>query len=133
LATRIPFSGTQPDQVGFELGDHGQHVEQQPAHGISRVVDGAAEVETDLPGSQLVRNRPGIGQRSGEPVQFGHDQGVPGPAGRQRLPQPGTFPVGARQAVIDVDPLGLHAQLGQAVALGGQVLLLGGRSGVSDQ
>ena len=26
-----PFAGAQPDQVGLELRDHGQHVEQQPA------------------------------------------------------------------------------------------------------
>jgi hypothetical protein len=27
-------------QVGFELGDHGQHVEQQPADRVGRVIDG---------------------------------------------------------------------------------------------
>ena len=26
-----PFAGAQPNQVGLELRDHGQHVEQQPA------------------------------------------------------------------------------------------------------
>jgi hypothetical protein len=26
-----PFLGPQPDEVGLELRDHGQHVEQQPA------------------------------------------------------------------------------------------------------
>jgi hypothetical protein len=35
--------------------------------------------------------------------------------------------------VVDVDPLGFDAERGETVALGGQVLFLGGASGVSDQ
>jgi hypothetical protein len=34
-----PLSGPHPDQVGFELGDHGEHVEQQPAYRVGGVVD----------------------------------------------------------------------------------------------
>ena len=49
-----PFSGAQPDQVGLELRDHGQHVEQQPADRVVRVVDRGAETETDLPGGEFV-------------------------------------------------------------------------------
>jgi hypothetical protein len=41
--------------------------------------------------------------------------------------------VGAGQAVIDVDPLSLDAQAEQGVALGGEVLLIGGASGVPDK
>jgi D-serine deaminase-like pyridoxal phosphate-dependent protein len=43
-----PLPGPHPDQVGFELGDHGEHVEQQPAHRIGGVVDRAAEAELPL-------------------------------------------------------------------------------------
>lgn len=35
-------------EVGFELGDHGQHVEQQPADGVVGVVDRSAEAEPDV-------------------------------------------------------------------------------------
>jgi hypothetical protein len=35
--------------------------------------------------------------------------------------------------VIDVDPLGLDAQAEQGIALGGEVLLIGGASGVPDK
>ena len=36
FATFHPFSGAEPDQVGLELRDHGQHVEQQPADRVVR-------------------------------------------------------------------------------------------------
>jgi hypothetical protein len=39
LATFIPSRVPHPEQVGFELGDHGEHVEPQPAHRIGGVVD----------------------------------------------------------------------------------------------
>ena len=46
LATQTPFglgdlhplSGAQPNQIGLELGDHREHVEQQPSDRVSRVV-----------------------------------------------------------------------------------------------
>ena len=40
------------------------------------------------------------------------------------------LPVGAGQAVVDVDPLDLDTEAEQGVALSGQVLLIGGASGV---
>jgi hypothetical protein len=49
-----PFSGAHADEVGLELGDHGQDVEQQSADRVGGVVDRAAEVERDLAGRQLV-------------------------------------------------------------------------------
>jgi hypothetical protein len=30
---------SQPDEVGLKLGDHRQHVEQQPTDGVGRVMD----------------------------------------------------------------------------------------------
>jgi hypothetical protein len=33
-----PLPGSHPDQVGFELGDYREHVEQQPAHRIGGIV-----------------------------------------------------------------------------------------------
>jgi len=49
------------DQVGLELGDHREHVEQEPADRIGRVVHRPAEVELDLAARQLVSDRPGVG------------------------------------------------------------------------
>ena len=47
-------------QVGFELGDHGQHVAQQPTDRVSRVIQHPTEAELDLTGGELVGDRPGI-------------------------------------------------------------------------
>ena len=58
-----PFSGAQPDQVGLELRDHGQHVEQQPADRVVRVIDRGAQAEADLAGGEFVGDRPRVGQR----------------------------------------------------------------------
>ena len=44
---------------------------------------------------------------------------------RHRLSQPGTLPVGASQAVVDVDPVDRHPERFEGVALGGEVLLVG--------
>jgi hypothetical protein len=52
-------------------------------------------------------------------------KGVAGPAGSQRLTQPGAGPVGTGQPVVDVDPFRVHAERGERLALGGEVLLLG--------
>ena len=37
-------------EIGFELGDHGQNVEQQPPDGVGGVVHGAAQVQAGLGG-----------------------------------------------------------------------------------
>ena len=44
---------------------------------------------------------------------------------------PGVF--GAGQSVVEIDPVGVYAELGQALALGGEVLLVGGAARVADQ
>lgn len=51
------------------------------------------------------------------------------PAGRESLVQP--VPVG-RRAVLDVCPVGVHAQGEEVVALGGEALFVGGRAGGAD-
>jgi hypothetical protein len=47
-----------------------------------------------------------------------------------RLTQPGTGAVGAGEAVVGVDPVRLHAERGQGVALGSEILGVGGAAGV---
>ena len=41
--------------------------------------------------------------------------------------------MGAGQAMVDIDPLGLDTEAEQAVSVRGQVLLIGGASGVPDK
>jgi hypothetical protein len=98
----------------------------------------SAEAELDLAGGELGddvagvgRRASGVGQRAGEPVELGHDQGVAGAAGGHRLAQPGPGPVGSGEAVVDVDPVGRHAERGEGVALRREVLLVSGDPGRS--
>src|SRR5690625_2280668 len=100
---------------------------------VGRVVDGPAEREADLSGGQLVRDGPRIGQGPCQAVELRDHQGVPTPASGQGLAQARAFSVGAGQAVIDVDAFGLDAEAEQGIALGGEVLLIGGASGVPDK
>jgi hypothetical protein len=48
----------------------------------------------------------GVGQGAGEPVEFGDDEGVAVAAGGEGFTEPGTVPIGAGEAVFDVDPWG---------------------------
>jgi hypothetical protein len=72
-------------EVGFELGDHDQHVEQQPAHRIGRIVHGGAERELDLAGGELVGDGARVGQRARQSVELGDEKRVAGAARRERL------------------------------------------------
>jgi hypothetical protein len=49
LGNLHPFSRAHPDQVGFEFGHHGEHVEQQPSDRVGRIVDRSAEAQLDVP------------------------------------------------------------------------------------
>jgi hypothetical protein len=51
---------------------------------------------------------------------------------RERLPQPGPVAVGAGEAVVDVDALGLNAARLEGVASGGEILRVGGDAGAPD-
>jgi hypothetical protein len=117
------FAGA--DEVGFEFGDHGQDVEEQPADGVGGVMDGSADAELHVPFGEVFDDVPGVGQGPGEPVEFGDDEGVAVPDGGEGFPQSRSFPVPAGQAVVDVDQVFGDAEGGEAVPLGGQVLLVG--------
>ena len=62
LASEVPLgfghlhalSGPQSDEIGFELGHHGEDIEEQPPDRIVRIVDGPAQVEAHLADGELV-------------------------------------------------------------------------------
>ena len=111
------FACPHPDQVGLELGDHREDVEQQPADRVGGVVDGAAEAEADVLRGEFVDDVAGVGQRSGESVEFGDDEGVARAAGGQREPEAGSVAVGAGQAVVDVDAIVTDTERVEGVSL----------------
>lgn len=95
-------------------------------------MDRAADVELDTGDGEFVSDVSDIWHRSGEAIELGDDQHVAGTAGGQRFAEAGACAVGASQPVVDVDPLGVDAEPGQAVALGGEVLPCGGDPGIAD-
>ena len=82
------------NQVGFELGDHGQHVEQEASDRVGRVVHRATEVELDLALGEVVDDVARVGQRACEAVKLRHHKRVAGATGGERLPQPGPIATG---------------------------------------
>ncbi len=78
---------------------------------------GTAEAELHLAAGQLAGDVASVGQRPGEPVQLGHDEGAVGATGSECLAQAGAVPVGAGQAVIDIHPLGVDTECSKRVAV----------------
>ena len=68
-----------------------------------------------------------------QPVEFRHDQGVVGAHGGEGLVKAGAGAGRAGEAVIGVDAILGDAQLQERLALGGQVLPVGGTARVSDE
>ena len=132
LCDRHALAGAHPDQVRLKLGHHSQDVEQQPAYRVSRIVGAAAETEHYPFGCQLIGDVPGIGKGARQPVEFGHHEGIAGPARRHRFTKSRAYPVRSRQSVIDEDLLLLNTQGKESVSLGGQVLVVRRDSGITD-
>ena len=57
-----PFKGSWSDQVCLEFGNHGQNIEQEPAHGIGGVMDGAIDAEFYLATGELIHDALRIAQ-----------------------------------------------------------------------
>jgi len=127
------LAGAQAQQVNLELGKGGQDVEEPLAHRVGRVVDRATEGQLHVAGDQRVADGPSIGHRPGEPVELGHHEGVAGADGGQGLVQAGAVAVGAGEPVVKVDAVWGDAEAEQELALGGEVLFVGGAAGVADQ
>ena len=81
--------GPCPDQAGFEFSGHGQDIEEEPAHGIGRFMDGTGVAELDFAAGEFVGNVLRIAQRPRQAVEFDHDQRFPGPAGGNAPLSPG--------------------------------------------
>ena len=95
-------------------------------------MDRTAEVQAHAASGELVDDVAGVGDGTGEPVELGDHEGVTAPAGGQGLAQAGALAVGAGDAVVDVDAVGLHAEGGEGLPLRGEVLLIGADPGVAD-
>jgi hypothetical protein len=86
-----------------------------------------------LADGELVGDRSCIGERPGQAIEFGDHKSVALSTGSQGLAQTGSIAIGARQSVVNVDPTGSYPERGETVALGSEVLLISGHSGISDE
>ncbi|TQJ34950.1 hypothetical protein FBY36_2200 [Arthrobacter sp. SLBN-122] len=93
---------------------------------------------TAIPSRVLARirsasNSAGVGQRPSQAIKLGHYKGVTVAAGGERFAKAGPFALGTARSVIDIDEVWIHAGGRESVALGGQVLGVGGDAGVADK
>ena len=79
------LAGAHADEVGFELGEGGEDIEEHLAHGIARVVERPAEGQFHASFPKPVGDGARIRDGPGQPVEFRHDQRAacaPGGEGR---------------------------------------------------
>ena len=95
-------------------------------------MSGWTQGQLDLPSQELIGDLAGVGNRSGQPVELGHDERVTGAQGCKGLVEAGARTSPAGEAVIGVDALGVDAEVDQGAALRREVLSIGGAAGVSD-
>ena len=96
----------------------------RPTGSVGSCTD-AADAELDLAPREVLEDLARVGQRSRQAVELGHDQRVAAATRRQGLAQARAVAIGAGQAVVDVDAVLADAECGQAISLGGEVLIVG--------
>ncbi len=96
-------------------------------------MDTGSKLELYAPLCEFVANRPRIRHRPRETVELWHHQRVAAPYRRERLIQTGTGPVGPGEALVGIDAIGPDAELDQRLLLSGEILLVSGAAGVTDQ
>lgn len=117
------LTGSCSDQVGFEFRDHGHDVKEEPAYGIGRVVDRAADAQLDLAAGEfgdyvLCIVQGGRAWRSSL-VTTRVSPARPGPACGQRFAESAACPVGASQALVRECLVRRHSQSEKGVLVGG--------------
>ena len=116
------LAGAQADEIGFELGEGGEDIEEHLSHGIIRVVERPAEGQFHASFPKLVGDGARIWDGPCEAVEFRHDQRVAFAHGGEGLVEAGSGASGTGEAVIGVDAILGDAQLQEGLSLGGQIL-----------
>ena len=70
------LAGAHADEIGFELGEGGEDIEEHLSHGIARVVECPAQGQSHAAFLKLIGDGAGVRDGPGQAVEFGHDQRV---------------------------------------------------------
>ena len=97
--------GAHTDEVGFELGEGGEDIEEQLSHGTTRVLERRAEGQFHASFPKQVGDGARIRDGPGRPVEFRHDQRVAFAHGGDGLVEAGPCAGRAGEAVIGVDAI----------------------------
>ena len=68
------LAGAHADEIGFELGEGGEDIEEQLSHGIARVIERPSEGQFHASFPKLAGDGARIWDGPGQPVEFRHDQ-----------------------------------------------------------
>ena len=99
------LAGAHADEIGFELGEGGEDIEEQLSHRIARVVERPAESQFHASFPKLIGDGAGIRDGPCQPVEFRNDQGVTLAYGGEGLVEAGAGTGRAGEAVISVDAI----------------------------
>ena len=97
------LAGAHADEIGFELGEGGEDIEEHLSHRIARVVEGPAEGQFHVSFPKPIGDGARIWDGPGQPVEFRHDQRVAFAHGGEGLVEAGAGAGGAGETVIGVD------------------------------
>src|SRR5450759_4297980 len=103
---------------------------------MARMLVGYARCSTDQ--QDLTAQRDALAALGVKPNRIYVDHGLTGtnrarPGLREGLAETGPCPIGSSQAVVDVDPVRLHAEGSEGISLGREVLLIGRATGIPDE
>ena len=83
------LAGAQADEIGFELGEGGEDIEEHLSHGIARAVERPSEGQFHAAFPKPIGDGAGIRDGPGQPVEFRHDQRVACAHGGEAWSRPG--------------------------------------------
>ena len=99
------LAGAHTAEIGFELGEGGEDVEEHLSHGIAGVVERPAEGQFHASFPELISDGARIRDGPCQAVEFGHDQRVALAHGGEGLVEAGPGAGGAGEAVVGVDAI----------------------------
>ena len=127
------LAGAHADEISLELREGGEGIEEHLSHRIVRVVERPSEGQSHASFLKLVGGGARIRDGPGQPVEFRHDQRVAFVHSDEGLVEAGAGAGRAGEVVIGVDAVLGDTQFQERLALGGQILLVGGTARVSDE